>query len=176
MRAFRCLTLAAALALALAACGRSADQRYDYPAWGFSVVFTAPPRLIEAAATPQHVASFEAKVDSDERLIKQVIVVDTAPNETLESITQDHAAHYAAAMSGAAAAATVVATPEGVVGREVRFSSGGDPVFISRYFLVGRRLYELDASAVDGFDDPRLASFLNSLRITGSAPAAANAA
>ena len=173
MRAFRYLAIVAALALS--GCGWLADKRYDYPKWGFSVVFPEPPKIEEEAATPEHVASFEAKLDSDDRQIKSVMVVDTAPGETLDSIGKDHSARIAAAIQGDAGAPTVVTTPEGVVGREIRFRYNGRPVFITRYFLVGRRLYELDASAVDGLDDPFTTSFLNSFRLTRGAPAAANA-
>ena len=77
-------------------------------------------------------------------------------------------------MGGDAAAPTAVTTPEGVVGREVRLSQDGKPIFIARYFLVGRRLYEVNASAISGFDDPFVTGFLNSLRITSAAPAANN--
>jgi hypothetical protein len=100
-----------------------------------------------------------------------LIVVDTAPGETVDSIAADHAARTAAGIQGDAGALSVVRTPEGIVGREVRFSVDGRPVFISRYFLVGRRLYEADASASDGFDDPFTAGFLKSLRITTARPA-----
>ena len=100
-------------------------------------------------------------------------MVDTAPDETLDSITRDHAARDAAAMGGDAAAPTAVTAPGGVVGREVRLSHDGKPIFIARYFLVGRRLYEVNASAVSGFDDPFVTGFLNSLRITAAPPAMA---
>ena len=131
MRALRSLPrrLPMLAALALAAC-IPPDKRYDYPAWGFSMV----------------------------------IVVDTAPDETLDSITK-----------GDAGPPSVVATREGHVGREVRFSQLAQPIFIARYFLVGRRLYELDTSATSSFDDPFVAGFLNSLRITAVAPRATNA-
>jgi hypothetical protein len=174
MRALRGLGrhLVMLAALALVAC-MPPDKRYDYPAWGFSIVFPEPPRIIDEPATPEHVASFEAKLDKDDRQIRQVIVVDTAPGETLDSIAKDHSRSYAAAISGDAGAPTVVTTPEGVAGREVRFSHDGQPTFIARYFLVGRRLYELDASAIPSFDDPFVAGFLNSFRITASTPAGA---
>jgi len=103
------------------------------------------------------------------------MVVDTAPGETLDSIAKDHSARIAASIQGDAGAPTTVTTPEGVVGREIRFRYNGRPIFITRDFLVGRRLYELDASAVDGLDDPFTTSFLNSFRLTRGAPAAANA-
>jgi len=157
--------------LALVAC-IPPDKRYDYPAWGFSVVFPEPPKTAEEPATPDHVGSFEAKLDSDDSQIKSVNVVDTAPGETLDSICKDHSARIAAAIQGDAGAPAAVSTPEGVVGREVRFSHDGRPIFVARYFLVGRRFYEVDASAVDGFDDPFTVSFLNSFRTT---TAAANA-
>jgi hypothetical protein len=149
------------------------DKRYDYPAWGFSIVFPGPPQVIDDPATPDHGASFEVKLDRDDGQIREVNVVDTAPGETLESITSDHAAHEVAAIAGDAAAPRAVTTPEGVAGREVRFSHDGKPIFIARYFLAGRRLYELDASAIDGFDDPFMAGFLKSLRITGGPGTAA---
>ena len=173
MRALRRLANPFALLtlLVLVACIR-ADRRYDYPAWGFSIVFPGPPRVIDDPATPDRGASFEVKQGGDDSPIREVNVVDTAPGETHDSITSDHAAHEVAAIAGDAAAPRAVITPEGVAGREVRFSHDGKPIFIARYFLAGRRLYELDASAIDGFDDPFLAGFLNSLRITraGSAP------
>jgi hypothetical protein len=166
--------LAMLATLVLAACVPP-DKRYDYPAWGFSVVFPEPPQIIDEPATAEHVASFEAKVDREDSQIRQVIVVDTAPDETLESITRDHAGRDAAAMGGDAAVPTAVTTADGVVGREVRLSHDGQPIFIARYFLVGRRLYEVNASAVSGFDDPFVTGFLNSLRITAAASAATHA-
>jgi hypothetical protein len=174
MRAIRHLTLLAA-ALGLCACGWLADKRYDYPAWGFSVVFPEPPKVVEEPATEGHVASFEAKLDNGAGQIKSVMVVDTAPDETLDSIVKAHSARVAAAVQGDAGAPTAVTTSGGVVGREVRFRYNGRPVFIARYFLLGRRLYELDASAIDGLDDPFTTSFLTSFRITAGAPARANA-
>jgi hypothetical protein len=169
MRAFRYLTIAALLAIC--ACGQLADKRYDYPAWSFSVVFPEPPKAVETPATPDHVASFETKLDNDDAQIKMVQVVDTAPDETLDSIVADHAARIAASIQGDAGQPTAVTTAPGVVGREVRFSSNARPVFISRFFLVGRRLYEIDASAVDGFADPFTTGFLNSFRLAAAAPA-----
>jgi len=173
MRVFQFPTIAI-LALWLGACGPLADKRYDYPAWGVSAVFPEPPKVDDEPATPGRGANFEAKLDDDKAQIKVLIVVDTAPGETVDSIARDHAARTAAAIQGDAGAPHVVTTPEGVVGREVRFSADGRPIFISRYFLVGRRLYEADVSAIDGFDDPFTAGFLNSLRITVRPPLASS--
>ena len=173
MRAFGWLLVVAALALC--ACGAMADKRYDYPAWGFSVVFPTPPKVEEEQATPDHVHNFEAKVDHGDGEIRSVTVLDAAPDETLESVGKEQSARIATSIQGDAALATVVRTPDGVVGREIRFSSNGRPIFTLRYFLVGRRLYQVTAGAIDGFDDPFVTSFLDSFRITsgvaGAAPA-----
>jgi len=161
--------LAVVAVLTLYACSALADKRYDYPAWGFSVVFPVPPSVEETQAGAEYVHSFEAKVDKGDGEIRSVQVFETAPGETLDSVGRELSTRIATGIQGDAGPSTQVRTPEGVVGREIRFSYIGRPIYVTRYFLVGRMRYEVSAGATDGFEDPFVTGFLNSFRLTGKA-------
>jgi hypothetical protein len=176
----RNLAIPAAVMLLLAACGGPPPKQYDYPAWGFSAEFTAPPKVTETPASADGAQPHALVVTEEDGANDFAISAAdaTRPDKTIDQITEEAAPLVAKTVGGEVGPMTDVATVQTsnqAMGREVSITKGGKPFVTLRIYLANGVFYELAGRTVLGPDDPAAKAFLDSFKILPPAPAKTNA-
>jgi hypothetical protein len=145
----RHLNLAVVIASAslAAACAPPPMTTYDYPKYGFTADFQAPPKVTDTinAQSGAHVIVLDAKSFGRDFAIT---VTDVDPKRDIDALVDDASEAVAKAGGGAATYRTTVATAEGALGREMVFSKDGRCEARVRFYRSGPRFYVLTAKGM----------------------------
>jgi hypothetical protein len=187
----RYLNLAAVIVSAslAASCGIPM-KAYDYPNYGFTADFPAPPK-VEDTTIAQNGAQIIVLDAQNLGRDFAITVTDVDPARDLDALVEDEAQAMAKAVGGEVTYRTYCSTAEGVLGRELVIRKNGDRAVRARYYRSGGRFYILTAKSAMGLNpgaidstpvdpstesgkdsDPAVNDFLTSFHVTPAAKTA----
>jgi hypothetical protein len=148
----RYLDLAAAVASAslAASCGFAPPMTtYDYPKYGFTADFPAPPKVTDTInrQNGSHVIVLDAQSLGRDFA---VTVSDVDPTRDIDALADDASEAMAKNVDGEVTYRTTCATAEGALGREHVISKDGRREVRVRFYRSGARLYVLTAKSSMG--------------------------
>ena len=150
----RCLNLAAVVASAslAASCGFAPPMTtYDYPQYGFSVDFPAPPKVTDKVdpGTGAHVIVVRSQSVGRDFAVTVTDVDPPRPyhHMDIDSLADPASDAMAKAVDGKVSYRTYVATAEGALGREHVVAKDGREAMRVRFYRSGARFYTVTAKS-----------------------------